>query len=172
VPSRTYAHSLLFSLALALLIPHSSRAQSTRPTPHLLARVSYNSTYVHDISVDSSSPAICFEVYDNGDYRISRLTQGRREVLAGNLDREQLVQFTAILKRLKEQSPDGGIVRYGSESLVAEMVLDGRTTRYIWFNPDQQRPFPEQAVTLIGWLQTFNACSPLVFRVSPNRSCS
>lgn len=147
---------VFFLAAVALLLPIASRAQTTQPQPAvLLARLSYDSTYGVDWNLKSLSPMICFSVYQNGFYRISRLTQTGKKAFEGNLDSAQLAQFTAMLKNLKEQNPNDGVVKQGTESLVAEIAHEGKTSRYVWIDPDHKRPFPEEAVTLIGWLQTF-----------------
>jgi len=136
--------------------------QSNEQTPNnLLARLSYDSTYVTEergqphLSRDFSR--ICFEVYRDGRYRTSRMALGRTENLRGTLSEEQVSQVASLLKKVGFDSKGGGIVRQGSETFVAEIVRGGQTARFIWVDPDHHRPFPDAAESVIRWLQEFKA---------------
>ncbi len=59
------------------------------------------------------------------------------------------------MKRLDLEGSGGGVIRNGSESFAAEIVRGNETIRYLWVDPDHQRPFPDSAVALINWLQGF-----------------
>src|SRR5437016_8762145 len=136
--------------------------QSNEQTPNnLLARLSYDSTYVTEergqphLSRDFSR--ICFEVYRDGRYRTSRMALGRTENLRGTLSEEQVSQVASLLKKVHFDSKGGGIVRQGSETFVAEILRGGQTARFIWVDPDHHRPFPDAAESVIRWLQEFKA---------------
>jgi hypothetical protein len=136
--------------------------QSSEQTPtNLLARLSYDSTYVTDERgqphFSQNFSRICFEVYRDGRYRISRMALGRTENLRGTLSEEQLSNVGSFLKKVDFDSKGGGIVRQGSETFVAEIVRGGQTVRFIWVDPDHHRPFPAAAESVIRWLQEFKA---------------
>ena len=136
--------------------------QSNAQTPNnLLARLSYDSTYVTDERgqphFSQNFSRICFEVYRDGRYRISRMALGRTENLRGTLSEEQLSNVGSLLKKVDFDSKGGGIVRQGSETFVAEIVRGGQTVRFIWVDPDHHRPFPAAADSVIRWLQEFKA---------------
>ena len=132
--------------------------QSNEQTANnLLARLSYDTTYVTEERGQPHFSRICFEVYRDGRYRISRMALGRTENLRGTLSEEQVSQVASLLKKVDFDSKGGGIVRQGSETFVAEIVRGGQTARFIWVDPDHHRPFPEAAESVILWLQEFRA---------------
>jgi hypothetical protein len=138
--------------------PQSNRAPSTEENPkNLLARLSYDSTYVAEERGLPHFPRICFEIYRDGRYRVSRVRLGGAENLGGTLSQEQVSHVANLLKKVDFENKGGGIVRQGSETFVAEIMRDCRTARYIWVDPDHHRPFPESAESVIRWLQAFKA---------------
>jgi hypothetical protein len=138
--------------------PQSNRAALNEENPNnLLARLSYDSTYVAEERGQPHFPRICFEVYRDGRYRTSRVRLGGAENLGGTLSQEQLSHVANLLKKVDFENKGGGVVRQGSETFVAEIVRDGRTARYIWVDPDHHRPFPESAESVIRWLEDFRA---------------
>jgi hypothetical protein len=155
--------------ALGFLNSATAPAQSKEHNPgDLLARLSYNSTYVWDVS-EERSPQICFALYRDGHYRISRKsrrTQGGVETLQGTLSPDQLIRLRTLLKSLPLQIGEVGAIRKASESLTAEVVRDGKTVHFVWIDPDHERPFPDSAIRVINWLQDFEAqgSSPLTLR--------
>ncbi len=153
--------------ALALLTPAAAPAQEKEHGPDsLLARLSYHSTYMTD-SIGQQSPRICFALYRSGHYEISRLTKGATQTLQGTLSQDQLASVSGMLKNLdSEKSSRGGLIQQGSESLTAEVVRGGETMHYVWIDPDHKRPFPDSALSIVNWLQSFKAlgASPLTLR--------
>lgn len=138
--------------------PRLSRAPSPEESPkNLLARLSYDSTYAEEERRQQHFSRICFEIYRNGRYRISRIARGGPENLGGTLSQDRVNHLARLLKKVDFDSKGGGIVRQGSETFVAEVVRGGQTTRYIWVDPDHHRPFPDSAASVIGWLQGFRA---------------
>ncbi len=51
----------------------------SRNSHELLTRISYRSTYGVDWREQKSSPQICFALYRDGHYRLSRMTEAERE---------------------------------------------------------------------------------------------
>jgi hypothetical protein len=124
---------------------------------NLLARLSYDSTYVSEERGQQYSSRLCFEVYRDGHYRISRVTKKGTENLGGTMPQEQVSQLANLVKKIDFDSKGGGIVRLGSETFVAEIARGDKTRRYIWVDPDHHRPFPDPATDVIQWLQDFKA---------------
>ena len=146
--------SILCSVILqACLATQSGLANDQGPTT-VLARLSYSNTFVA-VSGQQRSPGICFELYRSGRYRVSRSTDGATKTLGGTLTQDQLGAVTQLMKKLDFESSGGGVIRNGSESFVAEIVRGNETMRYLWVDPDHQRPFPDSAVSIINWLQDF-----------------
>ncbi len=124
---------------------------------NVLARLSYTSTYAA-ISGQQHSPRICFEIYRNGGYRVSRMTNGTTDTLRGTLTQDELGSVMGLVKGLDFDNRQGGsVIRQGSESFVAETTSGDQTKRYEWLDPDHQRPFPESTLGVINWLQDFKA---------------
>jgi len=69
-------------------------------------------------------PRVCFEVYRDGQYRISRATLRGTENLGGKLTPGQLNLLANLLKKVGFENKGGGIVWQGSETLVAEIARD------------------------------------------------
>lgn len=153
---------LLFA-SLALLNLPTASAQSKEHSPDdLLARLRYSSTYVWDVNQDRS-PQICFALYRDGYYRLakkSRKAQDGTESFQGTLSSDQLTHVRTMLKSLDLQTGELGTIHKASESLIAELVRDGKTTHSVWVDPDHERPFPNSAVHLVNWLQDFEAQGP------------
>jgi hypothetical protein len=154
--------------ALAFLSAPAAPAQSKEHTPDdLIARLSYNSTYVWDVSEDRS-PQICFAVYRDGYFRISRRSrqvQDGTESLQGTLPPDQLTRFRTLLKNLDSQTGVGTIHK-ASESLTAEVMREGKIVHFLWIDPDHERPFPDSVARVVNWLQDFapQGSSPLTLR--------
>ncbi len=146
--------SILCSVILqTCLAAQSGPADDQGPTT-VMARLSYSNTYV-TVSGQQRSPGICFEVYRNGRYRLARNTDGATRTLGGTLTQDESAAFTQLMKKLDFENGGGGVIRNGSESFVAEIVRGNETKRYLWVDPDHQRPFPDSAVSIIDWLQGF-----------------
>jgi hypothetical protein len=153
-------HMRLSLVTVCLAIAPTCRAgQATTGTPtedtRVLARISYDSTYVSDAE-EKRSPRICFEIYQNGRYKIRKMQKGATESLAGNLSSDEMQEVKKMLKNLDFKSSEGGLVRRGTESFVAEVVGKEESEQYLWMNPDHQRPFPASAANIIRWLQAFD----------------
>lgn len=154
--------------ALAFLNAPAAPAQSKEHTPDdLLARLSYNSTYVWDVSQDRS-PQICFALYRDGYFRISRKSRqvpDGTESLQGTLPPDQLTRFRTLLKNLDVQTGVGTIHK-ASESLTAEVMRNGKIVHFLWIDPDHERPFPDSVARVVNWLQDFSpqGSSPLTLR--------
>jgi hypothetical protein len=149
--------ALLCSVILQNWLAAQTGPPDGQRSSNLLARLSYNSNYLADGSKQQHSPRICFELYRTGRYRISRMTTGATENLGGILSQSQLSLVIKMLGRLDFESSGGGVIRRGSESFAAEIVRGNQTMRYVWVDPDHQRPFPDSAVSIINWLQGFTA---------------
>jgi hypothetical protein len=154
--------------ALAFLNAPAAPAQTKEHSPDdLLARLSYNSTYVWDVS-DDRSPQICFALYRDGYFRISRRSRQAQDgtvSLQGTLPPDQLTRFRTLLKNLNSQTGVGTIYK-ASESLTAEVMRDGKIVHFLWIDPDHERPFPDSVARVVNWLQDFapQGSSPLTLR--------
>jgi hypothetical protein len=154
-------------LTLAQVTSGLSRAQSQRKSPDTLwARLSYSSTYGVDWRTTEGYPQICFALYRSGYYQVLRTTEHGPETLHGTLSRNQLLHFARMLRELDFSVTSGGFVRQGSESLTAEVERKGKTMRYAWVDPDNERPFPAPAMRIVDWLQNFTpqGALPLTLR--------
>jgi hypothetical protein len=117
------------------------------------ARLSYVSTYLVRQS-EQYSPRICFELYWDGHYRISRVTIKGDGNRAGNLTHNQFSFISGMLKKLYFNSSPNGIIRKGLESFIAEITDNtDQTKRYFWLDPDHERPFPDSVSSIVEWLQ-------------------
>lgn len=145
--------------SLVLLTSGFAPAQSIERhrTYGLLARLSYTSTYFVDWRDQDTSPQVCFALYQDRHYRVTRMKEHGTESLQGTLSREQVVRLTKMLESLDFQTSEGGLVRQASASLRAELLLGDKTLQYSWVNPDHQHPFPNSAATIVDWLQAFKA---------------
>ncbi len=143
-------------ISLISFISGFACAQSRTHGPdRLLARLSYSGGHVVDWRHEQGNPQICFALYRSGHYRVSRLTEGGTETLQGTLPEDQVTPFRSMLENLDFQSSGGAVTRNGAEVLVAEVVRKGRTIRYVWIDPDHERPFPTSAMSVIKWLKDF-----------------
>jgi hypothetical protein len=152
---------------LTLFTSGIASAQSNQHSPDsLLARLSYSSTYVFDWRGEKGYPQVCFALYRSGYYQVSRMTEGGTETLQGTLSQDQFLRLRSMLRNLDFQATAGGVIRQGSESIVAEVVREGKALHYVWIDPDHQRPFPSSAISIVNWLQNFKAkgASPLILR--------
>lgn len=130
----------------------------------LLARVSYQSTYTPRRS-DWKSPRVCFALYRSGRYQLMKLATEKTEVLQGTLSQDELNSISRMLSSLDpEKSSKGVMIENSSESFVALLVRRDGTESYTWIDPDNQRPFPTAALSIVNWLQNFKAqgASPLL----------
>jgi hypothetical protein len=152
-----------FTLVFALLASGIGVAQSKQRNP-VLARLSYRNAFFEDRS--QQSPRICFSVYENGMYLLSRskIATGSPEndqlIARGNLSVRQLNRLKTMLKGLNsdlENQGMGDVVRQGSEWFVAEVAEGSKTKHYTWLDADHLNPFPEPVASLLGWLQDFKA---------------
>jgi len=91
--------------------------------------------------------------------------------LQGTLSPDQLTRLRTLLKSLDFQTGEVGAIRKASESLIAEVVRDGKTVHSVWIDPDHERPFPDSAIRVVNWLQDFEAqgSSPLTLRELSDR---
>lgn len=149
-------------------------AQSDKHTSDdLLARVSYQSTYVMNWS-NPKSPSVCFALYRSGRYQLLKVAEAKNEVLEGMLSRNELNSISSMLNNLDpEKSSKGVVIQKSSESLVALLVRRNGTESYTWIDPDHQQPFPTAALRIVDWLQNFKArgASPLVHEMSEFSIC-
>lgn len=169
----------IFALSLCVIFQASSFSQTDSPQKPgqgaVLARLSYTSTYFHVANGDEEKylPRVCFELYRDGQYRIVRTaTKGapprlgpRAENRAGKLSQDQFETIGKMLMQLDFSSSPGGVVRKGSESFVAEIANGFEKRHLLWVDPDHQRPFPESAAKVIGWLRSFNSEDATPFNV-------
>lgn len=155
---------------LLYVISQPSNVSQTESLPKrdqgaVLARLSYTSTYLHVAKGNEEEylPGVCFELYRDGQYRIvRRVTKGARPRLgprdenrAGKLPQDQFETISKMLMQLDFRSSPGGVVRKGSESFAAEFPDRAAERHLLWVDPDHQRPFPESAAKVIGWLAEF-----------------
>jgi len=138
-------------------------SQSESRPNRVLARLAYDSTYPTEEN-SFRAPLACFELSNNGRYRLYRLEKNGVAKLGGRLSEQQLTAMARMLKKLDFDNTGGGLIRRGSESFVAELARK-ETTRFIWIDPDHQRPFPDSVVPLVRWLQNFPAegATPLAY---------
>jgi len=136
----------------------------SRNSHELLTRISYRSTYGVDWREQKSSPQICFALYRDGHYRLSRMTESGTRGFQGTLSDNMLSRLSEILKKLDAQRREDGIIWQGSESVMVETA--GKADRYAWVDADHRRPFPESVLDLVHWLQGFKAqdAAPLNLR--------
>lgn len=144
-------------LLYAAVLPNCLSTQNSAPgKQNFVARISYQNSYSTDGSNPRLSPRICFELYNDGRYRMSRMMGGTDEALGGKLSQDQVELFMKTLKRIDFASNKGGVIRKGSESFAAEIANGGETDRYIWVDPDHQQPFPQSAIKVIDLLREFS----------------
>jgi TonB family protein len=129
----------------------------------LAARLSYHRVSAVWIPHQGHS-WVCFALYRSGRYRVLKDTEKGTEFFEGELSPSQLSTVIRMLAGLDFQTSAGaGIVRQGSETFKAEVHVAGETQRYVWLDPDHQRPFPKSAKVVVDWLRDFRAegASPL-----------
>jgi len=155
----------LASLFLSVLISGACVAQVKPSDPgKILTRISYRTTYGIDWREQKGSPQICFALYRNGYYRLSRMTDSGPQGLQGTLSADQVSRLGEMLRDLSAQHREDGLVLRGSESLVVEMATNGK--RYAWVDADHRSPFPVPVAQVVRWLQEFKAQdeTPLTLR--------
>ena len=163
--------TLLFISFCAVVFQNSGVSQTGSPPKQeqreVLARLSYTSTYVVYGNKEKYLPRVCFELYRDGRYRITRTSTNGGDVnRAGALSQEQFDLIRSMLKKLDFSSRPGGLIRRGSESFVAEVSNAGEEEKRLsWVDPDRQRPFPESVANIIAWLRKFNSDEALPFNV-------
>jgi hypothetical protein len=139
------ASSLLFSGAgLAQMKNRASEAQ-------LVTRIAYRSTYGADWR-EQGSPQVCFALYRDRYYRLSKLTENGIEAFQGTISKRQFFEIAEMLKHLV-QKRENGIILQGSESLIVDFT--GKSDRYTWVDADHQNPFPKPVANIVDWLQGF-----------------
>lgn len=151
--------------ALTLATASTGLAQSKKSaSDSLIARLSYDRISAVR-SEQEGSPKVCFALYRSGRYRVLMDTDKGTEFLQGTLSRDQFLRVSRMLEDLNFQTSEVSLVRQGSESFEAEVHRSGETTRYVWVDPDHQRPFPKSAMSVVRWLRNFKAqdASPLTF---------
>ena len=156
---------LVLPIMLSVLISIPCFAQSKNQDPGtILTRISYRTTYAVDWRQQQGYPQICFALYHDGYYRLSRMTESGMQRFQGTLSKDRVSRLGETLRKLDAQRREDGIVRQGSEVLVVEMA--GKAQRYTWVDADHQSPFPESVVELVHWLQGFKAQdeTPLTLR--------
>jgi hypothetical protein len=128
------------------------------PSGDLMARLSYGRGRMIDWRYEKGYPQVCFAAYRSGYYRISRLTEQGRQNLEGVLSKDQLAELDRLLKNVHFESEGGGFQSLqGAESLVAEVVRHGESTRYVWVNPENRNPLPKSGKDVVEWLENFQA---------------
>jgi len=156
--------TLLLS-ALVMLASGSGFAQSKEPKSDVVvARLSFDRTSV--VWREHEGPSkVCIVLYRNGRYQLLRNTEKGTEFLEGELSPNQLRRVSTMLEGLDFQGGGANTVRQGSDSFEAEVHGSGKTMRYLWVDPDHQRPFPKSAIEVVNWLRNFKAegASPLIF---------
>src|SRR5579884_3865685 len=125
----------------------------------VLGRISYSGEL---------SPKICFAVYRDGTYFLSKRVSmfiplgpdnapDADETVQGQLSDEQLAKVTTMLGAMDFKSPEGGIVLESAEWFVAEVRTDHEIHRYRWLNADGLNPFPKSVADIVSWLHDFKA---------------
>jgi hypothetical protein len=152
-------------LMLAALLASGMCFAQSEHNP-LVARISYRSTFVENLG-DGRSPQICFAVYEDGYYRLTKIELdpvlfgpaplSPVRTVQGRLSEAQLKHLVSMVGELNGKSSDGGLVLEGSESFTAEVVNEDKGMHYMWIDPDHLRPFPNSVVNLVRWLQAFKA---------------
>ena len=159
----------IFALSLCVIFQASGFSQTDSPhKPEqgaVLARLSYTSRYFRvNTNEEKYLPRVCFELYRDGHYRIVRTRSkgGPRhlgpeeENRAGKLSQDRFETISKMLMQLDfSSSPGEVVIRKGSESFEAEIPNGAEERRLLWVDPDHQRPFPESAAKVIGWLVEF-----------------
>src|SRR5258707_3846469 len=142
-------------LTFVVLLTSDVCLAQSKQNNSVVTRISYRSTYGVDWRSQEGSPQICFALYRDGYYRLSRLTEFGAQAFHGTLSKHQISRVGEMLKKLDAQHREDGIIREGSESVVVEIA--GKEKRYAWVDADHQSPFPESVFALVHWLQGFNA---------------
>lgn len=145
--------SAMLSVVISLLIAGtgSSQLKDRAPETQTVTRIAYRSTYGVDWREEADSPQICFALYRDRYYRLSKMTENGVQAFQGTLSRDHFTQIAQMLKNLPTQKRDNGIIRSGSESLIVD--LTGKSKRYTWVDADHQSPFPQSVTNIVGWLQ-------------------
>ena len=132
----------------------------------LVARLSYHTGGMGiDWRYQEGYPQFCFAVYHSGYYQISRLTEQGNQMLQGNLSKQHFAELGRLLKNIKFDSEAGGIdYLEGAESLISELVRQGKTVRYFWINRGDRNPLPKSATDLVNWLEDFQARGATPFK--------
>lgn len=136
------------------------RASETQP----VTRIAYRSTYGVDWREEGDSPQVCFALYRDRYFRLSKMTENGMQAFYGTLSQDHFSEIAQMLKNLPVQKRNNGIIRGGSESLTVDIT--GRSNRYTWVDADHQSPFPKSVTNIVGWLQGFTtqAAAPFALR--------
>jgi hypothetical protein len=164
-------------IMLAMLVPVNAAPQSQeqdsntlgRRTSDVVTRVAYRSTYFRE---GQHLRRACFALYRDGYYQLLRITQkGGKETLHGYLEQNELPS-ASMIKNLDFESSRGGTVLSNFEVFVADIAYGNKIVRHMWLNPDDHRPLPEPAVSIVNWLQTLKPqdASPFVPEESADQS--
>lgn len=167
------SRTVSFALAFACIASAISLGQTKEQTSPL-ARISYNGNL---------PPKICFTVYKDGTYLLSRRaslvipikpddTDHGEDLVRGMLSKDDLEHVTALLRNIRSNAGPGGPVLEGAEWFIAEVGQEKSTKRYIWVDADHRDPFPGSIRKLVGWLQDFKAKDSSVFTLHDLSSVS
>jgi hypothetical protein len=124
------------------------------------ARLAYRNTFYEPRGV---AHAMCFAAYEDGSYRLSKMTDLGRTALAGALSQAQRAELDRALEKLDFRSLGGGLVLEGLEAFRAEVRRKGQLREYDWVNPDHARPLPKPAAEIVDWLEHFQALDAVPF---------
>jgi hypothetical protein len=133
----------------ALVVSGAGLAQmkNRASEPQLVTRIAYRGTYGVDWREQQGSPQICFALYPDRYYRLSKLTESGIEAFQGTISKRQFFEIAEMLKHLEVQKRENGITLQGSESLIVD--LTGKSDRYTWVDADHQDPFPKSVANIV-----------------------
>ena len=153
---RAWVSIIAVTMSLVLSAFCQNSPNPDKPLPKPIARISYNSVDLGAWNQQQGSPKLCFALFSDGYYRMSRLTtRGSTEKVQGTLSVDQLAAFKKLLAALRFQNGGAGLVQNSAESFVAEISRDDKTGRYFWLDPDHRKPLPSAALDVVKWLQNF-----------------
>ena len=117
-----------------------------------------------DRAREGDSPQVCFALYGDRYFRLSKMTENGMQAFHGTLSQHQFSEIAKMLKNLPVQNRGNGIIRGGSESLILDIT--GKSKRYSWVDADHQSPFPKSLTKMVEWLQGFTtqAAAPFAWR--------
>lgn len=150
---------LVLTLLTSVICYPQVKQYSVKPSAPLLARISFDSSFPAEAG-DSSH--ICIAVYESGLYRLLKVEAVKANrlnppILQGTLSKEELDHFRGLLRNLRSNRRQDGIIRQGTESFIADIVVEGKSARYTWDDSDYRDPFPGPIRKVVSWLQDFKA---------------